>query len=123
MTPPPAALVRPGTVHTYEWTVPVGAGPVQGEADCLTYLYYSGVDPVKDTNSGLVGPLLVCRPGSLKRGVQVRKERQKPTSCVWTVHILLNSMFSVLICGIFAVYVGPKSGLWRYDLFCLFCLF
>lgn len=116
MTPPPAALVRPGTVHTYEWTVPVGAGPVQGEADCLTYLYYSGVDPVKDTNSGLVGPLLVCRPGSLKSGVQVRKERQKPTSCVWTVHILLNSMFSVLICGIFAVYVGPKSGLWRYDL-------
>uniref|UniRef100_A0A671YSR9 ferroxidase n=1 Tax=Sparus aurata TaxID=8175 RepID=A0A671YSR9_SPAAU len=65
-----AALVRPGTVHTYEWMVPVGAGPVQGEADCLTYLYYSGVDPVKDTNSGLVGPLLVCRPGSLKRGAQ-----------------------------------------------------
>lgn len=73
VTPPPAALVRPGTVHTYEWMVPVGAGPVQGEADCLTYLYYSGVDPVKDTNSGLVGPLLVCRPGSLKRGAQVRK--------------------------------------------------
>lgn len=74
MTPPPAALLRPGMVHTYEWTVPVGAGPVQGEADCLTYLYYSGVDPVKDTNSGLVGPLLVCRVGSLKKGMQVRKE-------------------------------------------------
>ncbi|KAM9357553.1 ceruloplasmin [Symphorus nematophorus] len=70
VTPPPAALVRPGTVHTYEWTVPEAAGPVEGEADCLTYLYYSGVDPVKDTNSGLVGPLLVCRLGSLKRGVQ-----------------------------------------------------
>lgn len=73
VTPPPAALVRPGSTHTYEWTVPVGGGPLQGEADCLTYLYYSGVDPVKDTNSGLVGPLLVCRPGSLKKGVQVRK--------------------------------------------------
>ncbi|KAG7471693.1 ceruloplasmin-like [Solea senegalensis] len=70
VTPPPAALVRPGMVHTYEWMVPVGAGPVQGEADCLTYLYYSGVDPVKDTNSGLVGPLLVCRQGSLKKGLQ-----------------------------------------------------
>ncbi|AWP10607.1 putative ceruloplasmin-like [Scophthalmus maximus] len=70
VTPPPAALVRPGTVHTYEWTVPVGAGPVQGEADCLTYLYYSGVDPTKDTNSGLAGPLLVCRPRSLKKGEQ-----------------------------------------------------
>lgn len=72
MTPLPAALVKPGSMHTYEWTVPIGAGPVQGEADCLTYVYYSGVDPVKDTSSGLVGPLLVCRPGSLKKGVQVR---------------------------------------------------
>ncbi|XP_053179120.1 ceruloplasmin [Scomber japonicus] len=70
VTPLPAALVKPGTVYTYEWSVPVGAGPVPGEADCLTHLYYSGVDPVKDTNSGLVGPLLVCRPGSLKKGAQ-----------------------------------------------------
>ncbi|XP_040896762.1 ceruloplasmin [Toxotes jaculatrix] len=76
VTPPPAALVRPGTVHTYEWTVPVGAGPVQGEADCLTYLYYSGVDPVKDTNSGLVGPLLICRQGSLKKGVQKNYQKE-----------------------------------------------
>lgn len=72
VTPLPGALVRPGSMYTYEWTVPIGAGPVQGEADCLTYLYYSAVDPVKDTSSGLVGPLLVCRPGSLKKGVQVR---------------------------------------------------
>ncbi|XP_057698200.1 ceruloplasmin [Corythoichthys intestinalis] len=70
VTPPPAALVTPGKMHTYEWVVPVGAGPVQGEADCLTYLYYSAVDPVKDTNSGLVGPMLVCRPNSLKKGIQ-----------------------------------------------------
>ncbi|XP_035508690.1 ceruloplasmin isoform X1 [Morone saxatilis] len=76
VTPPPAALVRPGTVHTYEWMVPVGAGPVQGEADCLTYLYYSGVDPVKDTNSGLVGPLLVCRLGSLKKGAQKNYDKE-----------------------------------------------
>ncbi|CAN9500898.1 unnamed protein product [Ophioblennius macclurei] len=70
VTPPPAALVAPGTMHTYEWTVPVGAGPVDGEADCLTYLYYSAVDPIKDTSSGLVGPLLICRLGSLKKGIQ-----------------------------------------------------
>ncbi|KAM4548230.1 ceruloplasmin [Odontesthes bonariensis] len=70
VTPPPAALVRPGTVYSYEWSVPVDAGPVQGEADCLTYLYYSAVNPIKDTTSGLVGPLLICRPGSLKKGQQ-----------------------------------------------------
>lgn len=79
VTPPPAALVRPGTMHTYEWTVPLAAGPVQGEADCLSYLYYSGVDPVKDTHSGLVGPLLICRSGSLKKGVQVRRGEAKLT--------------------------------------------
>uniref|UniRef100_A0A8C9YQD7 ferroxidase n=1 Tax=Sander lucioperca TaxID=283035 RepID=A0A8C9YQD7_SANLU len=76
VTPPPAALVRPGTMHTYEWTVPVGAGPVEGEADCLSYLYYSGVDPVKDTHSGLVGPLLICRPGSLKKGQQKNYDKE-----------------------------------------------
>ncbi|XP_069009150.1 ceruloplasmin isoform X1 [Embiotoca jacksoni] len=76
VTPLPAALVRPGTVHTYEWMLPVGAGPVEGEADCLTYMYYSAVDPVKDTSSGLVGPLLVCRPGSLKKGVQRNYEKE-----------------------------------------------
>ncbi|KAM6938704.1 ceruloplasmin isoform 2-T2 [Lycodopsis pacificus] len=76
VTPPPAALVRPGTLHSYEWTVPLGAGPVQGEADCLTYLYYSGVDPVKDTHSGLVGPLLICRPGSLKKGIQKNYKKE-----------------------------------------------
>ncbi|KAK7889548.1 hypothetical protein WMY93_025108 [Mugilogobius chulae] len=70
VTPMAGALVRPGTVHTYEWTIPVGAGPVDGEADCLTYMYYSAVDPVKDTNSGLVGPLLICKRDTLKKGVQ-----------------------------------------------------
>ncbi|CAL8396368.1 unnamed protein product [Boreogadus saida] len=71
VTPLPAALVQPGTVHTYEWLVPIGAGPTDGDgADCLTYLYYSGVDPVRDTNSGLAGPLLICKPKALKKGVQ-----------------------------------------------------
>uniref|UniRef100_A0A8C5WYB9 Plastocyanin-like domain-containing protein n=1 Tax=Laticauda laticaudata TaxID=8630 RepID=A0A8C5WYB9_LATLA len=32
---------------------------------CLTWMYSSAVDPTKDINSGLVGPLLICRPGTL----------------------------------------------------------
>ncbi|XP_045061329.1 ceruloplasmin [Coregonus clupeaformis] len=76
VTPPPAALVKPGTTHTYEWVVPKGGGPVKDDADCITYLYYSAVDPVKDTSSGLVGPLLVCKKKTLKKGKQknVNKE-------------------------------------------------
>uniref|UniRef100_A0A4W5RRC4 Ceruloplasmin n=1 Tax=Hucho hucho TaxID=62062 RepID=A0A4W5RRC4_9TELE len=76
VTPPPAALVKPGTTHTYEWVVPKGGGPVEDDADCITYFYYSAVDPVKDTSSGLVGPLLVCKKKTLKKGKQknVKKE-------------------------------------------------
>lgn len=71
VTPPPAALVRPGTTYTYTWVIPKGAGPKSDDADCINHLYYSAVDPVKDTNSGLVGPLLVCKKKALKSGKQV----------------------------------------------------
>ncbi|XP_067085759.1 ceruloplasmin [Osmerus mordax] len=70
VTPPPASLVQPGTTYTYEWVVPKGGGPVETDADCITYLYYSAVDPVRDTSSGLVGPLLVCKPKTIKKGKQ-----------------------------------------------------
>ncbi|XP_035269974.1 ceruloplasmin isoform X2 [Anguilla anguilla] len=75
-TPPPASQVQPGSAFTYEWVVPKDGGPVEGDADCMTHLYYSAVDSVKDTSSGLVGPLLVCRPKTLKSGKQknVKKE-------------------------------------------------
>eukprot|EP00079_Xenopus_tropicalis_P012612 XP_002939767.2 PREDICTED: hephaestin-like protein 1 [Xenopus tropicalis] len=59
------ARVAAGATFTYTWTVPEGNGPTAHDPQCLTYLYYSAVDPVKDTASGLVGPLLVCSKGSL----------------------------------------------------------
>uniref|UniRef100_A0A8B9HAB5 ferroxidase n=1 Tax=Astyanax mexicanus TaxID=7994 RepID=A0A8B9HAB5_ASTMX len=51
-------------------------GPAAGDPDCISYLYYSAVDPIRDTNSGLVGPLLICKPKTLKSGKQknVNKE-------------------------------------------------
>ncbi|KAG2463685.1 HEPH protein, partial [Polypterus senegalus] len=59
------ASVAPGQSFTYEWTVPDEVGPTDNDPQCLTRLYYSAVDPVRDTNSGLVGPLVVCRAGTL----------------------------------------------------------
>ncbi|XP_068956504.1 hephaestin isoform X2 [Petaurus breviceps papuanus] len=50
---------------TYRWIVPPHAGPTAKDPACLTWMYFSAVNPIKDTNSGLVGPLLVCRAGSL----------------------------------------------------------
>ncbi|KAM8975284.1 ferroxidase HEPHL1 [Pelodytes ibericus] len=57
--------VGPGETFTYTWEVPESNGPTPSDPNCLTYLYYSAVDPAKDTNSGLVGPLLVCKKSSL----------------------------------------------------------
>ncbi|NXJ26160.1 CERU protein, partial [Dicrurus megarhynchus] len=64
--------VRPGETFTYKWRVPENGGPTESDPPCLTYLYYSATDAVKDTNSGLVGPLLVCRKNTLNHdGTQV----------------------------------------------------
>ncbi|XP_063286765.1 ferroxidase HEPHL1 [Pelobates fuscus] len=71
------ALVEPGDTFTYTWEVLENDGPTPSDPNCLTYLYYSAVDPVKDTYSGLVGPLLVCRKDSLtadNKQVQIDKE-------------------------------------------------
>ncbi|XP_019388111.1 PREDICTED: ceruloplasmin [Crocodylus porosus] len=61
----PASHVSPSATFTYEWKVQEDAGPTQEDPDCITWLYFSATDTVKDTNAGLVGPLLVCRKGSL----------------------------------------------------------
>uniref|UniRef100_A0A8C0J4U3 ferroxidase n=1 Tax=Chelonoidis abingdonii TaxID=106734 RepID=A0A8C0J4U3_CHEAB len=61
----PSSHVSPGATYMYEWKVSEDVGPTQEDPDCLTWLYYSAADSVKDTNSGLVGPLLVCRKGTL----------------------------------------------------------
>uniref|UniRef100_A0A8D2PZT0 ferroxidase n=1 Tax=Varanus komodoensis TaxID=61221 RepID=A0A8D2PZT0_VARKO len=59
------AVVHPRESFTYHWMVPQHVGPTATDPPCLTWMYSSAVDPTQDTNSGLVGPLLVCRPGTL----------------------------------------------------------
>uniref|UniRef100_A0A8C6YMM1 Coagulation factor VIII n=1 Tax=Nothoprocta perdicaria TaxID=30464 RepID=A0A8C6YMM1_NOTPE len=55
--------VDPGKTHTYIWEIQQNQGPTDGDSPCLTHSYSSNTDSVKDTNSGLIGALLVCRPG------------------------------------------------------------
>ena len=45
-------IVRPGQTYTYRWTVPTEVGPTENDAQCITWVYYSSLDPVKDTYSG-----------------------------------------------------------------------
>ena len=47
--------VKPGAIHTYTWLITPGHAPLDGDDDCLTWIYHSHVDPVKDTNTGLIG--------------------------------------------------------------------
>ncbi|XP_069474464.1 ceruloplasmin [Ambystoma mexicanum] len=62
----PASHVNPGETFTYVWSIPDDVGPTLEDPDCLTWLYYSGVDSIKDTSAGLAGPLIVCRKGTSK---------------------------------------------------------
>uniref|UniRef100_A0A8C8SYM7 Coagulation factor VIII n=1 Tax=Pelusios castaneus TaxID=367368 RepID=A0A8C8SYM7_9SAUR len=55
--------VGPGKTHTYVWEILEDQGPTESDSPCLTYSYFSYTDSVKDINSGLIGALLVCRPG------------------------------------------------------------
>ncbi|XP_069825746.1 ferroxidase HEPHL1 isoform X1 [Dendropsophus ebraccatus] len=73
----PGAHVAPGETFTYTWIALEQDGPTDSDPQCLTYLYYSAADHVKDTNSGLVGPLLVCKKGSLESdNTQVQIENE-----------------------------------------------
>ncbi|XP_067898713.1 ceruloplasmin [Heterodontus francisci] len=57
--------VHPGHTFIYEWKIPKDFGPSENDPNCLTWLYYSAVDPIKDSSSGLVGPLIVCKKNTL----------------------------------------------------------
>nr|XP_030128351.3 hephaestin isoform X1 [Taeniopygia guttata]XP_030128352.3 hephaestin isoform X1 [Taeniopygia guttata] len=57
--------VAPLHNFTYRWTVPRHVGPTSSDPPCLTWLYSSAANPVRDSSSGLVGPLLICKSGTL----------------------------------------------------------
>ncbi|XP_006876422.1 PREDICTED: ceruloplasmin-like [Chrysochloris asiatica] len=65
MPPLPASHVAPKETFTYEWTVPVEVGPTYADPVCLSKMYYSSVDPTKDIFTGLIGPMKICKKGSL----------------------------------------------------------
>ncbi|CAG5865387.1 unnamed protein product [Menidia menidia] len=67
-------MVQPNTTYTYLWKVNSMVGPAPGEAQCRTWAYYSGVNPERDIHSGLIGPLLVCREGTLDKKLPDMRE-------------------------------------------------
>jgi FtsP/CotA-like multicopper oxidase with cupredoxin domain len=60
--------VCPGETKTYTWEIPERSGPGPNDPNCIPWMYSSAVDPVKDTTAGLVGVVIICKPGILKPG-------------------------------------------------------
>jgi FtsP/CotA-like multicopper oxidase with cupredoxin domain len=55
--------VPPGHRHTYVWPVPERAGPGPMDGSSVLWMYHSHVDEVRDTNAGLIGPIIITRRG------------------------------------------------------------
>ncbi|XP_052100865.1 hephaestin-like [Mytilus californianus] len=51
--------VSPGSSYRYSWNITEESGPQFGEG-CISHLYHSDVDFIKDVNTGLFGFILVC---------------------------------------------------------------
>lgn len=59
-------MVQPGNTHTYNWLVPERAGPGPMDPSSILWAYHSHTDEVADTNSGLIGPIIITRKGMAK---------------------------------------------------------
>ena len=57
--------IDPNQTAEYEWKILERSGPGADDLDCITWAYASAIDPAKDINTGLVGPLVICRKGIL----------------------------------------------------------
>lgn len=56
-------VVQPNAEHTYYWEATLKVSPQPNDPTCLTYTYISHEHFVEDFNSGLIGALLICKPG------------------------------------------------------------
>ena len=61
----PGIAVPPGGDFTYHWFADAGSGPPAGESSRL-WLYHGHVNEPVETNSGLVGPIIVTARGRAK---------------------------------------------------------
>ncbi|NIG58948.1 coagulation factor V [Pontoporia blainvillei] len=59
--------VQPNSTYTYVWHATERSGPENPGSACRAWAYYSAVNPEKDIHSGLIGPLLICRKGTLHK--------------------------------------------------------
>jgi FtsP/CotA-like multicopper oxidase with cupredoxin domain len=59
----PDDSLQPGQRHTYTWAVPPRSGPGPEDGSSILWIYHSHANEVRDTNAGLVGPIIITREG------------------------------------------------------------
>ena len=58
--------VMPGQTFTYQWEVPESAGPGPADTSSVVWVYHSHVKSIQDSNSGLIGAIVVTAKGMAK---------------------------------------------------------
>lgn len=58
--------VAVGGSYTYNWQVPERAGPAAMDVSSVMWMYHSHVDEIRDTNTGLMGPIVVTAKGKAR---------------------------------------------------------
>src|SRR5512134_2637330 len=56
--------VPPGGTHDYVWPVPTRAGPGPSDVSSAVWVYHSHTDEVADTNTGLIGAIVITGAGA-----------------------------------------------------------
>ena len=77
--------VQPGKRYTYRWTVPNRAGPGPNEPNCIGWVYHSGSNMIRDTPSGLMGPLITCKRGFLDPRNKRKDLHTREFAVVWYI--------------------------------------
>jgi len=63
LPPGRGAAVPPGGRFTYRWIADAGSGPGPGELSSKVWWYHGHFDEAKETNAGLLGPIIVTAKG------------------------------------------------------------
>ncbi|XP_036368006.1 hephaestin-like [Octopus sinensis] len=58
--------VQPGESYMYTWDITSEFAPPAGDSACISWVYHSHINTPVDTNSGLIGPLITCKRGTLR---------------------------------------------------------
>ncbi|XP_045205277.2 hephaestin-like protein [Mercenaria mercenaria] len=60
-----ATSTGPGNMTTYSYFIPERSGPTPDQPNCVGSIYTSRTNALNDPYSGLIGPLVICKRGTL----------------------------------------------------------